>query len=231
MKNFSVISLLSPNMRVVLLPIVIIGVIVALAFYLVNFTISNVPPKISALSEARKTKKILEEKLEILKSAEVSAVEQVAILQTALPVKSSGPVVIGLAKDYAIVGNLNVISFNLKTADSVGEEVKMIPLSLDLADSQDINSIITYLNTFKNVNPITTIESFELQRTPTGYETSIVLNTYEAPLPEKIPSVTEPVGRLSQNEEELMNRISGFTSPQFTTLLPEPPVIREDPFN
>jgi len=101
-------------------------------------------------------------------------------------------------------------------------------LNFDLNGS--LENIISFLKVIKNFAPIVNCEKLELNQSSGMYRASVTLRSYWAPYPTKIPAITQPLSDFTEDELDMVTRISKLTPPPFSTIYPSAPGERINPF-
>ena len=61
--------------------------------------------------------------------------------------------------------------------------------------------------------------------------TKFKLSLYWSKLPSELPALTSPITSLSEEELQLLEAFKNYKQAEFTTLTPQEPQARENPFN
>ena len=129
-----------------------------------------------------------------------------------------------LAEARALI--LNNIEVGRKTTNKSGTSKTTISFEVEGALSQVLN----YLLSTKNFAPISTIDRVEIAQAGGVIRTSVDLAVFWAPLPTKLPAITETVTELTASEENLITELLDLEQPLFFQVLPVEPSARIDPF-
>ena len=129
--------------------------------------------------------------------------------------------------------NLAAVSGVILTTIKIGAEntagsISFADMTFD-ADG-DFNSLIGFLNSLKSLAPLSSIDNADINQLGGFSSANVNLKVYFAAYPTQLPSLTEPVADLNPDEEQLLDTLSGLSLPTFTTLTPQEPLVRQNPF-
>lgn len=221
-------GLFGANVSAILIPSVYLLVSIILFVFGAKMGIAKISEQSSSLNEARKTQGVLQQKESLLRQIETEISSQVDVLANVVPEKNPALIMISQLKNLALVSGVTITTFKIGAQNDVGV-VSFVELSYD-ADGA-LSSIIPFLNTVKTLAPISTIETAKINQQGGLASANVRIRVYFADYPTKLPSLTEAVNELTDEEEGLFDTLSGLTLPVFTTLAPQGPTVRESPFN
>ena len=213
-------ALLKPLLIVVALIIVFVG-----AFNLVAARITSL---IAENEEAIKTTQTLQTKLSSLESTQTQISNYAQSLIAALPAKNSSLIALSQAKSLAAENSLVLdnISVGSELSDAAISHVDVI---FDVTGaSQGVFSMIEALS---NVAPISRVSKVKVTAVGASHKASVALTSYWAALPTQISAVSDPLGDISPQEQELLNKLGGLRQPQFLELTPTLGAGKIDPFS
>jgi Tfp pilus assembly protein PilO len=219
----------SPNTTSLAIPLVFIIVLLFLSFYGGSLAYREVRGNLNTLKEAQKNEKILEQKLSILEELKKGILDQADSSIIALPDKNPGLWAMAHLKSSAQASSLTLS--NNKLAQSVsGEDLSQVEFSSSV--NGELASLINFLKGISNLAPVQIIDKVDLTRGTDGKNVtaSLKLSFFYFPLPTKLSQLMEPIKELTAAEKELLNKVAGFTRPEFTTLTPSMPEGRDNPF-
>lgn len=222
--------------KVNIVPILIysfIGItIFGLIIYVTNLSytkITSANTRIKALETQNNT---LQEKVDDLKSIDSTILGKSEDVVLALP--EDDPALLSIYEIRKKIDENDLIMSKVGNASVGGKEKESYKNGgLDFAIDGDLDSILKFLLSTKEILPIVNIKSVTYQlsvRAGFGSESNITFLTYWSALPTEIPPINEPIKSLSSDEEDLLSEISKYEKPDISTLEPEGPYEREDPF-
>lgn len=221
-------SLFGANVSMVLTPSIYFLLSILLFVLALRTGVGRISEQRNALSQARKTQVVLEQKESLLRQIETEVSSQVDVLANVLPEKNPALIMISQVKNLAAVSGITITTFKTGAQTEAGA-VSFVNLSFD-AES-DLLSLISFLNTLKTLAPLSTIEKARINQQGGATSANISVRIYFAGYPSKLPNLTEAANDLSAEEKDLLGTLSGLTLPAFSTLTPQGPSIRESPFN
>jgi Tfp pilus assembly protein PilO len=221
-------GLFTANVSAILIPSVYFLVSIILFVFGARTGIAKISEQSSTLNEARKTQGVLQQKERLLRQIETEVSSQVDVLANVVPEKNPALIMISQLKNLALVSGVTITTFKIGAQNDAGM-VSFVDLSYD-ADGA-LTSIIPFLNTVKTLAPISTIDTAKINQQAGAASANVRIRVYFAGYPTKLPSLTEVVNELTDEEEGLLDTLSGLTLPVFSTLNPQEPTVRENPFN
>jgi len=221
-------GLFTANVSAILIPSVYFLVSIILFIFGLRTGIAKISEQSSTLNEARKTQGVLQQKESLLRQIETEVSSQVDVLANVVPEKNPALIMISQIKNLALVSGVTITTFKIGAQNDAGM-VSFVDLSYD-ADGA-LTSIIPFLNTVKTLAPISTIDTAKINQQGGVASANVRIRVYFAGYPTKLPSLTEVVNELTDEEEGLLDTLSGLTLPVFSTLNPQEPTVRENPFN
>lgn len=223
---------LTNEVKFVSLPVGMLTFVVLLFLGLIFFGFSNINSVRDKLSEVARETKTLEQKLFILKTVDQNLANITSAFDIALPSKSSTLYGLNQIKNIATLNNLMVSNVLSGSLTSLNKEISKIPITFEVEGSE--TDIFNFLNSLSKVLPLMTVTSVDYSSSDNLSSATVTLNVYTAPLPKNIPSITQSVSDLTNDELKLIDELSTYQKPAFTGNLPiqEPSVSGKlDPFN
>ena len=147
----------------------------------------------------------------------------------AMPDKNPSLIALSQLKTLAENNGLNLseIKIGSKTSDKSGTFKTTILFEAEGALFQVLN----YLVSIKSMAPLSVINRVDITQRGEVIRASVSLVVFWAPLPTKLPAISEPVRELSADETNLITELSNLEEPLFTEVLPAAPSGRIDPFS
>lgn len=222
-------KLLGPNIKVLVGPAVLIVVLVVLFVYGAKAGYSQISLRLKELRGAQKEEVVLEQKLEILREIEKGILAQTDVSLIAMPDRNPALWMVAQLKDSAEASSLFLFDKTLRSESE--DETGLVKMDFGTTAEGNFDSVMNFLKSINSLAPVSTIERVEVVQDEGITSAKIQLFVYWADLPTKIPPLTEPINRLTAQQEEVLTKISRLKRPIFTVLKPIKPSAREDPFN
>lgn len=208
---------LENNLRVIAVPLgYLLGVIVI--FVVVGNLIST---KINSLltenSAALLSKATLQDKLSSLQSTQGQVSGFAQSLTAALPETNTALEITSQLKSIAAENSLNLQNFAVGTEVKDGE-VKHVDIAFDAqGQSGNIFNFITETNTLAPLNKVKRVKLTSGSGTSTA---NITISSYWAAFPTQIPAVSDPLQKITPDEETMLQNLSNLRQPKFLELSP-----------
>src|SRR3989344_5390898 len=228
MKIFDPGSILT-NVRVLIGPTAFLGALVILSVIALRVGVSRVVFLRTQVAESKNEERHLTEKLEVLKSSEASALPLADLSLIAVPSDNPALTIISQVKALASQKGIAITSFEAKQASSVEEDISKTEIELVLAG--EMRSLLDFLQALKTISPLVTLDQTTLRQESGAARVDVLLLGNFASLPQTIPSLSSPFNELTAEEKDILAKISSYSQPQFTEVLPSGPYERTDLFN
>lgn len=222
-KNF-----LSPDLKLLIPYLAIfIGLIVVFIF---GYTISvkEVSSQNQRLKKAKDELTMLSQKEATLQSIKANILTSADDSLSAVPAINPALVVVTQIKTLAAQKALLMSDLQVSSPTEV-ENLRRAQVTFDLAGP--LVTVVEFCSQLKDLAPIVLLEKLTTTGDVGDSVASVTITSFWADLPTNIGSLTEPLGNLSGEDQEMLNKFSLLQKPSFIQLIPQAPVIREDPFN
>jgi nitrogen fixation-related uncharacterized protein len=224
---------ISPNIRVMIVPIVAIIVVFVLSIFLLKEAYARISSQYSDLQSTRKDETVLRQKAETLRQLRDGGFDPGERTALALPNKNPSLWVLSninrelREKERIIINELNASGTRkLKDAEDVNKgKFTVVFYYLDVLEFIDmLNQISTY-------TPYTSYEFIDFEVSDKGYiESKVEFNVFWSEMPKTITSIRQPVDDLSSKEKEILNLVTRLKTPELSTIEAVSPYGRENPF-
>lgn len=222
-------SIINPNIKLVAYPGFAIAILTILLFLTISTGFSRIQTQTETLRAAESDVSVLATKVEILREISAGILGHTDTSIMAMPEKNSGLWTLWQIKSLAQTHEVEISSIGF---GSQAGQSGLGGVSITFDARGNINSIINYLKDVETLAPVMILDVVGLSSDGGEFIASTAVATHWASLPTKLPPLTQPITRLSQSEEDLLNRLGRLNRPEFTTLFPtEEPSGRDDPFN
>lgn len=216
------------NVQLFLVPLGLLVVLIILSVLAVKIGFSRIGAQREELSAARKNESILSQKESVLSSVQGTIPTYVKTVAASLPEKNPALSMTSQLRSLALTNQL--ILENIKVGSSVTTgELSAVDISFSLEGA--VPQVVSYLNSIKDMAPVSTVEKAKINQSSLGTRADVTVKVYFSPFPTKLPSLTEPVKELSQEEKGTLLKLSALSLPIFTELQAQPGTLRENPFD
>ena len=227
----SIIRLISPNIKVMAIPVAVLLVVAILFIYLTKVGYSRVTKQISEYKLAQKTENILSGKLGLLKKVESEIADDTDSTILALPDKNPATWSISQLRLKSIENGLTMDSINVANSNSFEENINSIAIGVQIT-GQELAQILSFLSSLPTFAPISTTGEIQMEKGEDGgWAANTEVSIYWSKLPPTLPAIDETLNDLSNEEKTVLNKVSSLTKPTFTVLEPSGPKERLTPFN
>jgi len=226
-KKLATFKVISPNLKRLGIPVLsLIGIVFCFLFAgKIGFNKITVQRK--QIKDIGKTISILQKKKETLSVVSQTLSDNIQFFSLALPDTNPALSVIYQIKNQSSFSSLYVE--NIKGgSESKGKTYSRVDLNFDLNGS--LENIISFLKVIENFAPIVSCEKLELNQSSGMYRASVTLRSYWASYPTEIPAITQPLSDFTEEELNMITKISELTLPPFSTIYPSVPSERINPF-
>ena len=221
-------KILPPAIQVFVVPIVLLVVLGILSGLAIRVGFGRIGQQRQETAVARQNENALSQKEGVLRTNQGTIPTYVNTVAASLPEKNPALSMTSQLRNLALSNGISLE--NIKIGSSVpsgGLSEVDITFGLEGTPPQ----VIAYLNSIKNLAPVSTVEKAKINQSALGTRVDVTVRVYYSPFPEKLPSLTEPVRELTEDERNVLNRLSALSLPAFSDLQPQPAGARENPFN
>lgn len=219
---------LGPNLKVLAVPLGSLVVLIVLVIIFFQFTLAKISSQSEEINKTKKEENVLNSKIALLSEAEDSITNQSEALSLYLPSKNSSLSIISQIKNGASLNLVSAENIKVGVENKTGSLSK-VDINFDIDGS--VPAILSYLKSFKTSMPITIFSKIKITGSGEMVRASITITGFWSPLLTKIPAITEPIKELTPDEITLIEKISTYTRPTFSEVLPTNPQPRSNPFN
>lgn len=217
-----------PNIRAFMLPVGLLFVLIVLFIFSFKIGLERIKTQRDTLNKAQSDEKILTDKESLLRQFEIEVGSTADTTATALPDKNPALSILSQLKAFA--ATRGIILANAKIGQEVtGQDVSRVDITFD-ADG-DFTQVMDFLNSLENVAPIIFIGKTKITQIAGISRATTTIRGFWAPLPSKLPSLTEPIKDLTSAERELLQKVTSLSQPAFLEIVPAEASGRIDPFN
>jgi len=222
-------KILGPDIRILFVPVVLLVGIFFLFTFSFKFILPRITTQTQKIKEVRGRMVLLEEKIEILREIRERLLYDTDVSLVAVPDTNPGLWKFSQIKGYAEENQVNIE--NSKVGGEIIDKRQITKVRYTVKVNGSLEDIFAYLNDLINSSPMVNFSSAKLTTSRGEVYVTFDMETYHWELPTKIPAITEPVKRLSNDEENVLSYLSKLKKPEFTVLEPSGPYDRKDPFN
>ncbi|OGM09016.1 hypothetical protein A2W13_00560 [Candidatus Woesebacteria bacterium RBG_16_36_11] len=209
-----------------IVPFIWFFVLIIISYFVAKAGYAKIQSQRAAVVSARKTENVLVEKeSELNRNRQVySYVKPVSI---ALPDRNPALVLISQIRNLSAL-NVSTLT-DLRIGGMAGADtISKVSISFSLNGSYA--DLMSFLKDTKSVSPLLTIQKVDFSSLDAMALVDVILSSYWSPYPEKLPPITEPIQKFTNEDLNILGQVSGNTLPVFSTLTPLAPFPRENPF-
>lgn len=200
----------------------------ALAFLAYRVGLSIISSKRTVLQKLKREETVLLQKQQILQEIN----DTVAFLSEAsvVAVPDKNPVLALISQIKNLAGAREISLENIKVGAETKADKGLSKIDLSFDVEGDLVDIIDFMLALKTIAPISIINKSQVNQVGEAARAEIDVLVFWSPFPEKIPSLTEPINKLTDKEQEQLENISSLIPPPFTEMAPAAPFQRANPF-
>ncbi len=202
--------------------------VVLLFIFAGKFAASQVTKMTKKISEEEKVKQVLTEKLKVLSSVSATVGSSANTVLAAMP--STNPSLSLMYQLKILSSNYQLVLSNVKSSvDENMTSMMALNSSFDISGSKD--QIFSFIKAIGGIAPITFVQKVDLSESVGAYTATVTTKTYFAPLPTKMPAVTQAITDLSSTEKALLSQMNGLSRPVVLEInVSTPSAINTNPF-
>lgn len=224
-------KLIPANLQKFLLPIISLVSLVILFVITVSIGYSRISSQLAQIEQAKKDKNTLTQKESFLREVDRNILTKSDSVVRAVPYTNSA---LFLFSQLKILANQkSVVVSNLK-AGSDSLDPNLILSFVDVSFDVDASSpnVFDFIKATAGLAPLSNLQKATLTGSGAFLKASVVLRTFFSPLPEKLPSLADPVSALSNEEIEIIAKLDSLSPPALSEVVAAPAAttLREDPF-
>src|SRR3990167_3041567 len=221
-------KLLPPAIQVFIVPIILLIVLGILTGLAVRVGFSRIGAQRDDIAAARRDENTLSQKESVLRDVQGTVPTYVNTVAASIPEKNPALSMISQLRALALTNG--IILENIKIGSAVpGEGLFNVDITFGLEGTPV--QVVSYLNSIKNLAPVSTVEKAKVNQSALGTRADVTVRVYYSAFPQKLPSLTEAVRELTDEERTTLNRLSALSLPAFTDLEAQPAGVRENPFD
>lgn len=201
---------------------------VALSFFvLISKGVGSIRSLYKELADKKQEVKILKDNIETLKKVDLTMINKSEHVFMTLPDRSFVPLLISNIKSES-TDKILIKTIKSENVNS-GENIPGINLIYE-AEAEKMENIFSFAEALQKYVPITVFNKIDISAKDGKYDIGFEAATYWAELPKDIPQVDSVVNNLTDEETKLLNEIAGYKLPTGSSLNPQGPSDRPNPF-
>ena len=179
--------------------------------------ITGINTQLSSLNSEQPS---LNNKLSTLQNLGDKVVADSSLALFALPTDNVIAISLSQIRELISENNLNLISLSANPSSSITSDLNSSVIEFKVGG--EYQSFKTFVKSIENLMPLVNISGLSVSNGTSGsFEMSASLDTFWASLPQNLPSVTEPIESLTDDEINVLDQLSSFTKPKFINLEPQ----------
>lgn len=203
-KNISIIITATIPLLVVIILFVIVG----------NFGFKKITDVRQQTKTAESDKKILTQKLDILKSVQEDGERLANLVTIALP--DTSPSLSAISQLKILASKDGLLITDLKSGSSASDSKSLSSVNISFKLEGPRSMVEAFINETKTFAPITLVDKMKItESTPGISQAEITLKTFFAPFPTKIPAVNQAMADFTAAEQEMLEELGNLTQPVF----------------
>lgn len=222
-------SLISPDVRVIATPLIILVGLIILSFISYGIVSSKISAQREELATAKETERILKEKQNVLTQVGGSIASYVNSAAVAVPAEN--PVFMMISQLKSIAGASGVTLNSIKTGSEATFQGSISSVNLNFGIGGTTLALIDFFKALDTVAPVSTLDRLKISQSLGVARADVFLKLYFSPFPGKLPSLTEPVKELTADEKDILTKLGQLRVPNFVNLAPQPPSVVTAPFD
>jgi hypothetical protein len=181
------------------------------------------------VNDAKKNQTVLTQKLDVLNEVSADILTSSSISSVALPEANPSLSVISQLRRLAVERAINLT--NIKTSAEIPDKsgLKRVDVTFDVEGPRVL--VLDFFSGIEKFAPISMVEKVKLNEVGGSTRGSVVVKSFWAELPKKLPSLTEKLNDLTNDERATLGDIAALTQPSFVSVPPSDVSGRSDPFS
>lgn len=222
--------LFNSNIRLVGVPAALLVVLIVLFGFLIKVGYGQVTSQIEEFKAASEREQKIEEKVQVLRQMQNQGLDSADLSVIVLPDKNPGFIMVSQLRAKAQDNDLVLSDIKLTQPREFKEGITQMQLTAEI-QSEDLDSLTALFRDFQEVAPIFSMDKVLLSAEREAFTAELNMIVYWSEFPGELPAITEPINTLTQEERNILSRLSQLEQPQFTELSPSQPRERQNPFN
>ena len=170
----------------------------------------------------------LNEKLNTLKDFSVDGGNYAAQTLLALPAENSALSAISQIRFKS--QSASVIANEMTIGKGPTNESNVTEVNVNFKIVGDFHSMLQFVNLLTTTAPVGGVDIIRISSSSDTSTGDLVYKTYYAPLPDTIPARTDPINKLSDEDNQLLQKISQLEAPTVINLSAQGTSARTNPF-
>jgi len=222
-------SPISPNITMLLVPIIYLTIVIVVAVFSIRTGYEQIKKQRSEIASAKQIESVLTEKLNTLQDAQGFIAKYVDPASSALPDKNPSLLIISQMKQITAERPVVVTEFNL--GRGAGADTSTSTITVNFSAAGNVNDVLSLHQDITKLAPLITFKAFDIIYESENVSIETLAHSYFAEYPEKLPSITQPISKITTGEILLLDEVTLLTAPTFSKLNPNGPFTRENPFS
>lgn len=204
---------LPENVRLIINSVLPLLVVSLLFVFSAKFGIAKISDVRGQISAANNDKATLTQKLNLLQSVSTTVGPVSKASASALPDKNTSLIVFSQVKTLAVEGGISIT--NIKSGAEIKDASGLSRVDITFDAEAPRPAIIAFLTSFDKIAPIVLVDQIKLSESAGTTRANVVLKSFWAPFPSKLPTLTDKITDLTTSETDVLNRVTALTPPQF----------------
>lgn len=207
---------ISQSQKVILEAVGPLVIIVFLSIFVGRFAIGKILEVRDNIVTSQRNQAVLKQKLDVLTIVSSSIGSSPNIVVGALPDKNPSLMTLSQLKLLSSQNSILVSDLKTSAATKDASGLSRVDITFDLQGSRP--QIFSFVKSIGKIAPITHLAKFRLSESEGVAQANIVVSSYFAPLPTKLPAVNSQIQDLTTSDKTLITQVSQLTQPQFVEI-------------
>jgi hypothetical protein len=220
-------SFISPNISMLAVPILYLIILIVVSVFSIKTGYGQIIKQRADISNAKKIESVLNEKLITLQDAQGFIAKYVDPVSFAMPDKNPSLLILSQMKQIIQQRPISLTDLNLSKGSGTAS-TNTIALSFNVVGS--VNDVLSLYQDMTKLAPLMVFDNFDISHDAESIAIETRASSFFSEYPEKLPSITQPISKITTNEISILDEITLLTAPTFSKLNPNGPFTRDNPF-
>jgi hypothetical protein len=222
-------KIVPPNVKVMFLPMIYIIILLVVSIFAVRTGLDRIGKQRRELKAVQKVENTLMEKEAELRSS--VSVNPPLVTPATMALPDTNPALMVISNMKALTATRAVSIQDMRFSSGASGDAELNGLRVTFTINGEFDEAVNFMTDVKTYIPILRFDSIlvDIKDEFVSFDTSG--QSYWASYPEKLPPITEPIDKITQEEYAVLNELTQKQTPAFFELTPTGPAVRSDPFS
>lgn len=216
------------NVKVALKSIAPLLVVIVLFILVGKFGFAKVQELRTQIDSAKVTQNTLSQKISIIQSLSANLSNFSSSAAIAMPDGNTALAVISQLKNLATINGLLVTDVKSSSPTKGTAGLSSVKVSIQVSGTRE--QISGFVKAIPTIAPITVLDELKITESAGVLQAAISVNGFWAVLPAALPTSSQSLSGLTNDEQAVLSSVNSLTPPSFASLSPVPGG-RTDPFS